>query len=131
MKKPFLWFVLVFATAVAAQSQTAPAIKQANPHPSVKPNPNGVTIADLKELGAARKAALQADPELAKEQTALQQKIRDFQHKVDQVILQSNPELGSMIAKLESSPVPHLPMPPPGMLSASSSATTSTQANHP
>ena len=72
----------------------------------------GLTPEEHQEVMAARKAALNANPDLAEEQETLQKKINDAMIKVD-------PKVAPLLAKMDAAHKKHEggaggPPPPPG-----------------
>jgi len=62
----------------------------------------GLSQDDVDELREAREAALQADPALAAEGKALQEKQREYQKKVEAAMIKADPDVASILAQLEA-----------------------------
>jgi Spy/CpxP family protein refolding chaperone len=62
----------------------------------------GLSQDDMEEMREAREAALQADPALAAEGKALQEKQRAYQKKVEAAMIKADPDVAPILAQLEA-----------------------------
>jgi soluble cytochrome b562 len=116
MKTLVLFFLLAGTVMISAQTATNVNVKPMSPKTVVAPtNPNAITPAEWQELRTAREAALKANPDLLKESAAFAQKMRDFQHRVDQAILQADPSVADVVTRIENGPARPPSGPPPAM----------------
>ena len=117
MKRIILSLVALFAGGIAAFSQPAgtASIPASTTPPQFKPstpNPHALTPDEMKELNLARQKAMQANPDLQKSNQELSQKMRDFEHKLNQAILAADPNLAPVVNRIESSTTMRPPMSP-------------------
>jgi len=66
----------------------------------------GMSAQDWQELRDARVKAIKAHPELLAENTALMQKIRAFEAKLDAAMVKTNPAVAPILSKFEASRQP-------------------------
>jgi hypothetical protein len=76
-----------------------------------------ITPAEWQELRSARDASLKRNPNLVEAGKPLDQKLRDFQRKIDVAVLKIDPSVAPIVALLEDIPGPAqtstAPPPPP------------------
>jgi hypothetical protein len=75
-------------------------------------NPYGLTTAEMQELAVAREEAMKANPALTKDSMQLRQKMHDFQSRLDQAILQADPNVSPVVSTIERGPGAPLPTHP-------------------
>jgi hypothetical protein len=121
----FLSALVFFAGAIAAKpvhasTATNTTSQPAPPKPvtstatiTAKPGPGSPTAgnsasnmpaispAEWQQLNSAREAAIKANPDLLKKAAELSDKMKAFQQKLDAAMIQANPNMAPMIAKLE------------------------------
>jgi hypothetical protein len=92
-------------------------------------NPYGLTQAEMQELSQARQEAMKANPELTPKSVLLRQKMRDFQRRLDQAILQADPNVTPVVTVIERAPGVPLPMQPNGAVHIPANAPTASQSH--
>jgi hypothetical protein len=92
-------------------------------------NPYGLTQAEMQELAQARQEALKANPNLTKNSNELRQKMHDFQRRLDQAILQADPNVAPVVTTIERGPGVPLPMQPNGAVHIPANAPTASQSH--
>jgi hypothetical protein len=73
-------------------------------HATASSPPGSLTPMEWQELRAAHQAALRENPALATKAIALAQKMRAFQSKLHAAMIQANPSIAPVVAKLQGSP---------------------------
>src|ERR1700677_539675 len=123
MKRLLLQLTLASAFVLPALAQPAPVTNAAPavPFPSPKPqqpaafsvvnNPNVITPAEWQELNGARQKAMNNNPALMAKSVALSRQMHDFMDKLNAAILQTDPTVAPVIARMQG----HRPGPGGGM----------------
>jgi hypothetical protein len=79
------------------------------------PNSNTLSPAEWQELRAARMAAIKANPALVTKATQLQDKLRQFEQKLNAAMIKTDPTVAPVLAKFAANrpPPSHVPTPSP------------------
>lgn len=82
MIKLLLVFILCITADAVVHAQlpgpTTTSTNNAEPNPPMQRNPNGISLEEMKEYGAAHMAATRANPDLAKTRMDALRKLREF-----------------------------------------------------
>ncbi len=133
MKRFLLSLVMLFAAGTAAWSQSAATTSTAAPGAPTQPRMMGagslgITPDEMKELNIARQKAMAANPDLQKSTQELSQKMRDFEHKLNQAILAADPNVAPIVDRIEAATAMRPPISPPSTVPSPASPPT---PNHP
>jgi hypothetical protein len=113
MNMLLLFLMLGLSSLGNVWSQPASGSHASSPHPALGKVPtayaDAITPSEWQELRTARDTALKKNPDLVEAGKQLDQKLRDFQRKLDLAVLKIDPTVAPIVAQLESIPGPAQP----------------------
>ena len=112
-----LFGVLFISAQICSEAQTTAALHSGTAGGNVAPSSSEtLSPVEWQEIREARMAAIKADPSLMAKAAQLNEKLRQFERKLDEAMIKTDPRIASVLAKFGANrPLPQHPVaqPPP------------------